>query len=272
MLGGDFLAHPAGEGYPHPYEVNIVDRDHEVTLGVADFPVASEQYYMSVDPNNVVLAETTFNGEHFAWLDGLKSPVAWVRQLGRGPRLLPLDRPRTAGPRRRRRPPAHQAGHRLGRPPLTPNPLSSGVLRRRSPKVRKLMSRNTWFETVAIAQQRAKKRLPKSVYSSLISASEKGLTVSDNVGAFAQLGFAPHVVGAPASREMSTTVLGQEISLPVVISPTGVQAVDPDGEVAVAKAAAARGTAMGLSSFASKPIEDVVAANSKAVLPDLLAR
>jgi pre-mycofactocin synthase len=125
------------------------------------------------------------------------------------------------------------------------------------------MSRNTWFETVAIAQQRAKKRLPKSVYSSLISASEKGLTVSDNVGAFAQLGFAPHVVGAPASREMSTTVLGQEISLPVVISPTGVQAVDPDGEVAVAKAATARGTAMGLSSFASKPIEDVVAANSK---------
>jgi len=84
------------------------------------------------------------------------------------------------------------------------------------------MSRNTWFETVAIAQQRAKKRLPKSVYSSLISASEKGLTASDNVGAFAQLGFAPHVVGAPASREMSTTVLGQEMSLPVVISPTGV--------------------------------------------------
>ena len=84
MLGGDFLAHPAGEGYPHPYEVNIVDRDHEVTRGVTDFPVASEQYYMSVDPNNVVLAETTFNGEHFPWLDGFKSPVAWVRHWGRG--------------------------------------------------------------------------------------------------------------------------------------------------------------------------------------------
>jgi L-lactate dehydrogenase (cytochrome)/glycolate oxidase len=47
----------------------------------------------------------------------------------------------------------------------------------------------------------------------------------------------------------------------VVISPTGVQAVHPDGEVAVARAAAARGTAMGLSSFASKPVEAVVAAN-----------
>ena len=44
---------------------------------------------------------------------------------------------------------------------------------------------------------------------------------------------------------MATTVMGQEISLPVVISPTGVQAVHPDGEVAVARAAAARGTADG---------------------------
>ncbi|PRC61072.1 alpha-hydroxy-acid oxidizing enzyme, partial [Mycobacterium sp. ITM-2017-0098] len=63
-------------------------------------------------------------------------------------------------------------------------------------------------------------------------------------------------------REMATTVMGQDISLPVIISPTGVQAVDPDGEVAVARAAA-RGTAMGLSSFASKPMEDVTAVNDK---------
>ncbi|ART71980.1 alpha-hydroxy-acid oxidizing enzyme [Mycobacterium dioxanotrophicus] len=125
------------------------------------------------------------------------------------------------------------------------------------------MARDTWFETVAIAQQRAKKRLPRSAYSSLISASEKGVSVSDNVEAFAELGFAPHVVGATEKREMSTTVMGQDISMPVIISPTGVQAVDPDGEVAVARAAAARGTAMGLSSFASKPMEEVTAVNDK---------
>src|SRR6202040_3308772 len=107
----------------------------------------------------------------------------------------------------------------------------------------------------------AKKRLPKSVYSSLISASEKGVTVSANVEAFGELGFAPHVIGAQGKRDLSTTVMGQEISTPVMISPTGVQAVHPDGEVAVARAAAARGTVMGLSSFASKPVEDVVAAN-----------
>ncbi|TVY05742.1 mycofactocin system-associated heme/flavin dehydrogenase [Mycolicibacterium porcinum] len=125
------------------------------------------------------------------------------------------------------------------------------------------MARDTWFETVAIAQQRAKKRLPKSAYSSLISASEKGVTVSDNVESFAELGFAPHVVGATEKREMATTVMGQDISMPVIISPTGVQAIDPDGEVAVARAAAARGTAMGLSSFASKPMEEVTAVNDK---------
>ena len=125
------------------------------------------------------------------------------------------------------------------------------------------MARETWFETVAIAQQRAKKRLPKSVYSALIAASERGITVADNVDAFGELGFAPHVIGAIEKRDLATTVMGQNISLPVIISPTGVQAVHPDGEVAVARAAAARGTAMGLSSFASKPIEEVIAANPK---------
>ena len=120
---------------------------------------------------------------------------------------------------------------------------------------------NKWFETVAEAQRRAKKRLPKSVYLALVAGSEKGLTVADNQAAFGELGFAPHVAGLSAKRDLATTVMGQEISLPVIISPTGVQAVDPDGEVAVARAAAARGTAMGLSSYASKPIEEVIAAN-----------
>jgi len=120
---------------------------------------------------------------------------------------------------------------------------------------------NTWFETVAEAQRRAKKRLPPSVYGALLAGSEKGVTYQDNMDAFSELGFAPGVADKHAPREQATTLMGQPISLPVVISPTGVQAVHPDGELAVARAAAARGTAMGLSSFGSKPIEEVVAAN-----------
>ena len=125
------------------------------------------------------------------------------------------------------------------------------------------MARDLWFETVAVAQERAKKRLPKGVYAALLAGSEKGLTYTDNVEAFGEIGFAPHVIGATEKRDLATTVMGQDISMPVVISPTGVQAVHPDGEVAVARAAVARGTAMGLSSFASKSIEEVVAVNPK---------
>jgi heme/flavin dehydrogenase (mycofactocin system) len=118
-----------------------------------------------------------------------------------------------------------------------------------------------WFETVAEAQRRAHRTLPKSVYKAIIAGSERGTTLADNLAAFGELGFAPHVAEAPAERAMSTRVMGQDLALPVMISPTGVQAVHPEGEVAVARAAAARGTAIGLSSFGSMPVEEVVAAN-----------
>jgi pre-mycofactocin synthase len=123
------------------------------------------------------------------------------------------------------------------------------------------MAHNRWFESVAVAQRRAKRRLPSSVYGALLAGSEAGLTYRDNIAAYSELGFAPHVGGLFPARELATTVMGQQVSMPVLISPTGVQAVHPDGEVAVARAAAARGVAMGLSSFASKPVEDVAAAN-----------
>jgi pre-mycofactocin synthase len=126
-----------------------------------------------------------------------------------------------------------------------------------------MASSREWFESVAEAQRRAKRRLPKSVYLALVAGAERGLTLRDNVHAFSELGFRPHIADLPRERAQATTVLGQEVSLPVLISPTGVQAVHPDGEVAVARAAAAAGTAMGLSSFASKPIEEVLAANPK---------
>ncbi|MBY3986724.1 mycofactocin biosynthesis FMN-dependent deaminase MftD [Rhodococcus fascians] len=123
------------------------------------------------------------------------------------------------------------------------------------------MAKSAWFETVAEAQRRAKKRLPKSVYAALVAGSERGITVDDNMAAFGELGFAPHVAGLSDKRDLSTTVMGQPLSFPVMISPTGVQAVHPDGEVAVARAAAARGIAIGLSSFASKSVEEVAAVN-----------
>jgi heme/flavin dehydrogenase (mycofactocin system) len=118
---------------------------------------------------------------------------------------------------------------------------------------------NPWFESVSVAQERARKRLPKPVFGALVAGSERGQSIADNESAFMELGLAPHVAGQQAERSQATTVMGQEIALPVLISPTGVQAVHPDGEVAVARAAAARGTVMGLSNFASRSVEEVTA-------------
>src|SRR5689334_12852220 len=91
---------------------------------------------------------------------------------------------------------------------------------------------NPWFESVAVAQRRARKRLPANVYGALLAGSERGQTVADNQAAFSELGLVPYVAGHQPKRAQETTLLGQPISLPVVISPTGVQAVHPDGEVA----------------------------------------
>ena len=122
---------------------------------------------------------------------------------------------------------------------------------------------NPWFETVAVAKARSKKRLPRSVYGAIVAGAEAGISRDDNLSAFDQLGLRPVAAGQHAHREMATTIMGQAASMPVMISPTGVQAVHPEGEIAVARATAARGVPMGLSSFGSKPLEDVIEANAQ---------
>ncbi|TQN40874.1 hypothetical protein FHU33_0225 [Blastococcus colisei] len=62
---------------------------------------------------------------------------------------------------------------------------------------------NPWFKSVAEAQRRAKKRLPKGVYGALVAGSERGLTLEDNLAAFAELGFAPHTAGPAPSRGLT---------------------------------------------------------------------
>jgi L-lactate dehydrogenase (cytochrome) len=120
-----------------------------------------------------------------------------------------------------------------------------------------MASTRDWFETVAEAQRRAKRQLPRGVYLALVAGAEAGETMNENITAFSRLKLRPHVASLPTNRDLATTVMGLDISFPVICSPTGVQAVHPDGEVAVARAAQGAGTAAGLSSFASKPVEEV---------------
>ena len=127
-----------------------------------------------------------------------------------------------------------------------------------------MASTRGWFETVEEARRRARRRLPRPVYMALVAGAEKGVTLQDNVAAFSELQFTPpHVANLPAARDLATSVLGQDIALPVIASPTGVQAVHPDGEAGVARGTVEAGTAMGLSSFGSMPVEAVAQVNPK---------
>lgn len=81
MTGGQWVAHPGGV---IDYSVKITDQTDEVTAGLSDFAMTSEQYYMHVDPNVKVLATTRFNGEVNSWIDGCVIPVTWKKMFGKG--------------------------------------------------------------------------------------------------------------------------------------------------------------------------------------------
>ncbi|MGC4031716.1 MAG: ThuA domain-containing protein [Tepidisphaeraceae bacterium] len=84
MTGGQWVAHPGNDGVN--YTVNIIQGSDPIVAGIADFPIASEQYLMHVDPSNKVLATTDFPvapGPHSP--NGpFKMPVVWTRYHGKG--------------------------------------------------------------------------------------------------------------------------------------------------------------------------------------------
>ncbi len=81
MVGGNWVAHPGGI---IDYTVNITDHQDPVTAGLTDFKMHSEQYLMHVNPNNKVLATTTFGGAVDPWIAGCTMPVAWKKLYGKG--------------------------------------------------------------------------------------------------------------------------------------------------------------------------------------------
>jgi type 1 glutamine amidotransferase len=84
MTGGQWVAHPGNDGVK--YTVRITDKAHPVTAGLSDFDVASEQYYLHVDPAVKVLATTRFpvaDGPHVP--NGpVEMPVLWTKLYGKG--------------------------------------------------------------------------------------------------------------------------------------------------------------------------------------------
>jgi type 1 glutamine amidotransferase len=86
MTGGQWVAHPGNDGVR--YTVNIREHHHVITEGLKDFEVASEQYYMHVDPAVKILASTRFptpgaDGPHVP-NGSVDMPVVWIKRYGAG--------------------------------------------------------------------------------------------------------------------------------------------------------------------------------------------
>lgn len=86
MTGGQWVAHPGNDGVT--YDVKICrDTPHEITDGVSDFRVVSEQYYLHTDPGNTVLAYSEFPSPSVAeegLISACRMPQVWVRRYGKG--------------------------------------------------------------------------------------------------------------------------------------------------------------------------------------------
>jgi lactate 2-monooxygenase len=110
----------------------------------------------------------------------------------------------------------------------------------------------------ALAQQ----RLAKEPYGYVAGSAGTGATARANREAFERWRIVPRMLRDVGTRDMSVELFGHTLPAPVLLGPVGVlKILHPDGELAVARAAAALGVPMVLSTAASHTIEEVAAAS-----------
>src|SRR3954451_20377116 len=109
----------------------------------------------------------------------------------------------------------------------------------------------------------AKRRLPHGVFDYIDGGAEDERTMRANRDAFARMTFRPRILREVGAVDLSTTLLGQPLAYPLVLAPTGFTRIaDPQGELAVARAAARAGLPYTLSTMGTRSIEEVAAVTS----------
>lgn len=104
----------------------------------------------------------------------------------------------------------------------------------------------------------ARKRLPGPVFHYIDGAAEDEITSRRNTAAYDDCDLVPGVLRGVEQVDLSTTVLGQKLDMPLFLSPTALQRLfHHDGERAVAKAAEQFGTMFGISSLGTVSIEEI---------------
>lgn len=104
----------------------------------------------------------------------------------------------------------------------------------------------------------ARRRLPRFVFDYVDGGAEDERTLTDNRAAFARLRFRPRTLVDVSRRDLSAPLLGQPASMPAVVGPTGLNGLCwRDGDLALARAAAAAGLPFAMSTVSMSFVEDV---------------
>jgi L-lactate dehydrogenase (cytochrome) len=107
-------------------------------------------------------------------------------------------------------------------------------------------------------RQAAKRRLPRSVFDYIDGGADGEVTLRENVRAFEDIAFRPRCAVETPPPDLSTTVLGTPISLPIILAPVGSSRMFwPRGEEVAAAVAGAAGTIYCLSTLSGCRLEDV---------------
>jgi isopentenyl diphosphate isomerase/L-lactate dehydrogenase-like FMN-dependent dehydrogenase len=114
---------------------------------------------------------------------------------------------------------------------------------------------------VADFERAAATRLPPGPLAYYAGGAMDEHTLADNLAAFRRHRIVPRMMRDVSTVDPGTTVLGRRWPLPLWVAPTALQRMaHPDGELATARAAAARGVTFGLSSSASTDMADIATA------------
>ena len=110
-------------------------------------------------------------------------------------------------------------------------------------------------------ERAAEERMEPGAFGYVAGGANDEWTLHENQAAFERWVLRPRMLVDISQVTTATTVLGTECSMPLLVAPTAFQrTVHPEGEVAMARGAAAAGTVMCLSTFATATIEEVAEA------------
>ena len=104
----------------------------------------------------------------------------------------------------------------------------------------------------------AKQRLPGPIFHYIDGAADDEVTYRRNTSAFDDCDLVPNVLAGVENIDMSVTVMGQKLAMPVFCSPTALQRLfNHDGERAVARAAEKFGTMFGVSALGTVALKEI---------------